>query len=165
MKKVICLLAVVCIALVSSCKDTVSSPVVGKWKLVKMDLPKLDISSEVTKSMDTLKMDSVNINMNGAVDSMAKGLETMTNAMSDMGEALANSFLKGSVYNFKDDGKLSVSILFGSQEGTWTISPDNKTLKTVLEGKEEEYAVTSVTEKELLLTAKSKEIWQFERKE
>jgi hypothetical protein len=163
MKKAFYLMALVCVVLISSCTDKVSNPLIGKWKLVKMDLPKLDIASEMKAGMDSVNMDSTG--MAGAMDTMAKGLETMTNAMSDMGEALANSFLKGSVYNFKDDGTLTVSILFGAQEGKYTLSPDNKTLKTTLDGKEEEYAVTSINEKELLLTAKSAEIWQFERKD
>jgi hypothetical protein len=163
MKKASYLVALVCIVLISSCGNKVSSPILGKWKLVKMELPKIDIAGQINAATDSLGKDS--LGMTSAMDTMAKGLETMTNAMTDMGEALANSFLKGSVYNFKDDGTLSVSILFGSQEGTYTLSPDNKTLKTKLDGKEEEYTVTSVNEKELLLTAKSAEVWQFERKD
>lgn len=162
MKKATYLLALVCIVLISSCGNKATSPVSGKWKLVKMDLPKMDIAEQMTSAVDSVNADSTATAM---TDTLAKGLETMTNAMADMGEALANSFLKGSVYNFKDDGKLTVSIMFGEQEGTYSISPDNKTLKTTIDGKEEEYTVTSATDKELLLTAKSGEVWQFERKD
>jgi hypothetical protein len=92
-------------------------------------------------------------------------METMTNAMGGLGEAMANSFLKGSTYKFKDDGGVEVSILFGSQKGKYTLSPDNKDLKITLEGKEEAYTVVSVTDKELVLKGSATgETWTFEAK-
>ncbi len=143
---------------ITSCGgEKLSNPLIGKWKLSKIDIAKVDISSEMNTKADTLGVTGVDT----AMKTMVKGMETMTNAMTGVGEAFANSFLKGSVYTFKDDGTLEVSILFGSQKGKYTLSADNKDLKTSVDGKEENFKVASVNQTELILTASSGESWIF----
>jgi hypothetical protein len=161
MKKTITALSVIIVLILTSCGgEKMNNPLIGKWKLKDINLPKVDITSEVNTQADTMGITGVDT----AIKTMAKGMESMTNAMSGMGEALANSFLKGSTYEFKDDGTLKVSILFGSQKGKYTISADNKDLKTTVEGKEQSYKVTTVNEKELILTTETGEAWTFEAK-
>ncbi|MCD6066993.1 MAG: hypothetical protein K0S33_1819 [Bacteroidetes bacterium] len=160
MKKVMYALTIATVVFLSSCGDKMSSPVIGKWKLVDIGLPKVDISSEMNTNIDSAGVTGVDT----AMKEMTKGMETMANAMTDVGSAMANAFLKGSTYEFKDNGKVEVSILFGTQNGTFTISPDNKDLKVTLDGKEQAYTVTSATEKALVLTTPAGETWTFEAK-
>ena len=159
MKKIAYVLSLAVVIFITSCGgEKVNNPLIGKWKLTNIDIAKVDISSEMNTQVDSLGVTGVDT----AMKAMAKGMETMTNAMGGLGEAMANSFLKGSTYKFKDDGGVEVSILFGTQKGKYTLSPDNKDLKIVMDGKEESYTVTSVNEKELLLKAASGETWTFE---
>lgn len=160
MKKLIFALTTVTVVLLSSCGEKVSNPLIGKWKLADISLPKVDLTSEVNTQVDTMGVTGVDT----AVKAMAKGMEEMTNAMTGMGDALANAFLKGSTYNFKDDGNVEVSILFGSQKGTYTVTPDNKEVTTKIDGKEEKYTITSVNETTLVLTSATGETWTFEAK-
>lgn len=162
MKKIAYVLSLAVVILITSCGgEKLNNPLIGKWKLVNIDIAQLDISSEMNTNVDSLGVTGVDT----AMKAMAKGMETMTNAMGGLGEAMANSFLKGSTYNFKDDGGVEVSILFGTQKGKYALTPDNKDLKITLEGKEEAYTVTSVTDKELVLKgAATGETWTFEKK-
>lgn len=162
MKKIAYVLSLAVVILITSCGgEKLNNPLIGKWKLVNIDIAQLDISSEMNTNVDSLGVTGVDT----AMKAMAKGMETMTNAMGGLGEAMANSFLKGSTYNFKDDGGVEVSILFGTQKGKYALTPDNKDLKITLEGKEEAYTVASVTDKELVLKgAVTGETWTFEKK-
>lgn len=160
MKKLIVAFTVATAVLLSACGEKMSNPLIGKWKLKDIAIAKIDISSEMNTQADTLGITGVDT----AMKEMTKGMETMANAMTGMGEALANSFLKGSTYEFKDDGSVEVSILFGSQKGKYTLTPDNKSLKTTIDGKDESYDVTTVNEKELVLTTPTGETWTFEAK-
>ena len=161
MKKLPYVLSLAVVIFITSCGgEKMNNPLIGKWKLTNIDIAKLDISSEVNTQVDSLGVTGVDT----AMKEMAKGMETMANTMGGLGEAMANSFLKGSTYNFKDDGGVEVSILFGTQKGKYTLTPDNKDLKITLEGKEEAYTVTSVNEKELKLQTATGETWTFEPK-
>jgi len=161
MKKLAYVLSLAVVIFITSCGgEKMNNPLIGKWKLTNIDIAKLDISSEVNTQVDSLGVTGVDT----AMKEMAKGMETMANTMGGLGEAMANSFLKGSTYNFKDDGGVEVSILFGTQKGKYTLTPDNKDLKITLEGKEEAYTVTSVNEKELKLQTATGETWTFEPK-
>ena len=161
MKKVLFSLTVVVALVVASCGGKkIESPIVGKWKLAKIDLPSIDLSSNVNTSMDSAGVTGVDT----AVKAMTKGMEDMTNAMTGVGEALGNAFLTGSIYDFKDNGKVEVTILFATQKGEYTVSPDNKTVETTIDGKKESYTVTSVSDTEMKLTAASGDVWIFEKK-
>jgi hypothetical protein len=161
MKKLAYVLSLAVVVLITSCGgEKMNNPLIGKWKLTNIDIAKLDISSEMNTNVDSLGVTGVDT----AMKAMTKGMETMANTMGGLGEAMANSFLKGSTYKFKDDGSVDVSILFGTQKGKYTLTPDNKDLKITIEGKEESYTVTSVNEKELILKAATGETWTFEPK-
>lgn len=161
MKKIAYLLSLAVVIFITSCGgEKMNNPLIGKWKLVNIDIAKIDISSEMNTNVDTLGVTGVDT----AMKEMTKGMETMANTMGGLGEAMANSFLKGSTYNFKDDGAVEVSILFGTQKGKYTLTPDNKDLKISMDGKDEAYTVTSVNEKELVLKASTGETWTFEAK-
>lgn len=161
MKKLAYVLSLAVVIFITSCGgEKLNNPLIGKWKLTNIDIAQLDISSEMNTQVDSLGVTGVDT----AMKAMAKGMETMTNAMGGLGEAMANSFLKGSIYKFKDDGSVDVSILFGTQKGKYTLTPDNKDLKVVIEGKEVSYTVISVNEKELILKAATGETWTFEPK-
>src|SRR6185369_70093 len=100
MKKVLLSLTVVVALVVASCGGKkVESPIVGKWKLTNIDIAPVDLTSNLNTNIDSAGVTGVDT----AVKAMTKGVEDMTNAMTGMGEALANSFLKGSIYNFKDN--------------------------------------------------------------
>jgi hypothetical protein len=165
MKKLISVLSLATIVLLTACGGKkMESPIIGKWKLADISLPKV----EMTAALDSAAaaMDSTGVKgMDTAMKAMTKGMDDMANAMSGVGAAMANAFLKGSVYEFKDDGSVEVSILFGTQNGKYTLSPDNKDLKVTLDGKDQAYKVASVNEKELVLTTDSGEQWKFEAKD
>ncbi len=161
MKKVLLSLTVVVALVVASCGGKkVESPIVGKWKLTKIDLPSVDLRSNVDTNIDSAGVTGVDT----AVKAMTKGVEDMTNAMTGIGEAFGNAFLTGSIYNFKDNGKVEVTVLFATQKGEFTVSPDNKVVETIIDGKTESYDITSVTDSEMKLTAKSGDLWIFEKK-
>lgn len=160
MKKVMYALTLATVVFLSSCGEKMSNPVIGKWKLVDIGLPKVDVSSEMNTNIDSAGITGVDT----AMKEMTKGMETMANAMTGVGEAMANAFLKGSTYEFKDNGTVEVSILFGTQKGTYAITPDNKDLKVTLDGKEQAYTVTTATEKQLVLTTSTGETWTFDAK-
>ena len=161
MKKALLSLTVVAALIITSCGGKkVESPIVGKWRLAKIDLPSVDLSSNVNTNIDSAGVTGVDT----AVKAMTKGMEDMTNAMTGMGEALGNAFLTGSTYEFKDNGKVEVTVLFATQTGDFTVTPDNKTVETTIEGKKETYAITSVSDSEMKLTAASGDVWIFEKK-
>jgi hypothetical protein len=164
MKKLISVLSLATIVFLASCGGKkMESPIIGKWKLADISLPKV----EMTAALDSAAagMDSTVKGMDTAMKAMSKGMEDMANAMSGVGSAMANAFLKGSIYEFKDDGSVEVSILFGTQNGKYTLSPDNKDLKVTLDGKDQAYKIASVNEKELVLTTDAGEQWKFEAKD
>jgi hypothetical protein len=159
MKKMFFGLAAI-VLLLSSCREKLSNPIIGKWKVVNIGMPKMDIASEVNTNIDSAGITGVDT----AVKAMAEGVETMTNALSDLGGAMANTFMKGSTYEFKDDGTMSVFILFGSTDGKYSLTPDNKSLKMTMDGKEESYTVTSVNETQLIITKDGGgETWTFDK--
>lgn len=161
MKKVLLSLTVVVALVVASCGGKkVESPIVGKWKLTNIDIAPVDLTSNVDTNIDSAGITGVDT----AVKAMTKGVEDMTNAMTGMGEALANSFLKGSIYNFKDNGTVEVTVLFATQKGDFTVSPDNKTVETTIEGKKESFTIESVNDTELKLVKSTGEMWVFAKK-
>lgn len=160
MKKLLSIVAVMSLLVLASCGGKPANPLVGKWKFVDMKMAQIDISSEVNKQTDGMSDTA----LGGAIDTVTKGLETMTNAMTNLGTSLAGAFMKGSIYEFKNDGTVSVKILFGSQDGSYSLTPDNKTLTMNTDGKGDQvFTVTKVDDKALEITTKDNVTWSFTR--
>lgn len=160
MKKLLSIVAVMSLLVLASCGGKPANPLVGKWKFVEMKMAQIDISSEVDKQTDGMNDTA----LGGAIDTVTKGLETMTNAMTNLGTSLAGAFMKGSIYEFKNDGTVSVKILFGTQDGTYSLTPDNKTLTMNSDGKGDQvFTVTKVDDKALEITTKDNVTWSFTR--
>lgn len=160
MKKLLSIVAVMSLLVLASCGGKPANPLVGKWKFVDMKMAQIDISSEVHKQTDGMNDTA----LGGAIDTVTKGLETMTNAMTNLGTSLAGAFMKGSIYEFKNNGTVSVKILFGSQDGSYSLTPDNKTLTMNTDGKGDQvFTVTKVDDKSLEITTKDNVTWSFTR--
>ena len=66
-------------------------PLLGKWKLKEIAMPKIDIASNVNTNMDSSGVKGLDT----AVKAMANGMEQMGNALTGLGSSMANAFLKG----------------------------------------------------------------------
>ncbi|MBI3511111.1 MAG: hypothetical protein HY064_10645 [Bacteroidetes bacterium] len=141
MKKLFFTLPALLILLMTSCGPKMHNPLIGKWKFENMAAAKINVTSNGDSSA-----------MGQAGDSLAKGMTTMANALTGVGTAFATGFMKGSIYEFKDNGIVSVSILFGTDDSKYILTPDNKTLTMTKDGKDEVYTVTKVDDKQLVLT-------------
>ena len=160
MKKIISAITLVALISLASCSGKKSNALVGKWKVMNIELPKVDLTSNTSTNLDSAGIKGVDT----AVKAMSQGVEQMANAFSSLGEGFANGFMKGSTYDFKNDGSLSISLLLGSQEGSYTVSADSKSVTMKMDGKDEEYSITSINDKSLVLTSTKGDVWTFEAK-
>ncbi|HEU4716789.1 MAG TPA: hypothetical protein VFU15_03105 [Bacteroidia bacterium] len=158
MKNVIGVFAASLLLILSSCGGKPANPLVGKWKFEKMEMAKTDMTSNMRKSMDTMMKDS---GMADAMDTMAKSMNEMGNAMGDLGAGLASAFMTGSTYEFENDGTLEISVLFTTSKGKYTLSSDNKSLTMTSDGKDQQFTVTKCDDQNLDLTTADNMVWHF----
>lgn len=161
MKHLLKITAAVLLISIASCGGKkINSPIVGKWKLVKMEIPKVDLTSELNTNVDSLGITGVDT----AIKTMAEGMEKLTNVMSGMGEAMVNGFLKGSIYTFEDNGEVKVSQFLMTQKGKYSLSNNDTEVLVTMEGKDILYTVKSIDDKQMVLKSSVGEEWIFEKK-
>ncbi len=136
------------------------NPVIGKWKLVKMDVPALDLASNLTSKIDSIGLGEVDTNIN----KVAGAIENLSNSFGTMGESILNNALKGSVFSFEEKGILHVSQLVFSQEGKYKIDKDLKEMVVTIDKQDMLFTVLKFTEEEMILKSSFGEEWVFERK-
>jgi len=160
-KKTLILNLIAAIAiLVFSCGKKLDSPIVGKWKLTKIEIPKLDLSSDLHTNVDSLGIKGVDT----ALKVMASGIEQLTNMMGEIGGSVANNLLKGSIYSFDDNGELKVSKMLIAQKGKYTVDKENKEMVVTLDNQDLLYTIVVLNEEDLVLKSTLGEEWHFERK-
>ncbi len=79
---------------------------------------------------------------------------TSTDSSVINGITLANALMTGAVLIYNSDGTYSMSVLQQTQNGTWELSSDNKTLTMTPEGKDpDDMEITRLTDANLDLTS------------
>ncbi len=146
--------------LLASCGKKIESPIVGKWKLTKMDIPELNLENNMKGSIDSLGATGID----SVLKTMATSIDELTNTMGNVGESIANNILKGSVYSFESDGELKVSKLLITQKGKYQIDKEGKELVVKLDNQDLLFYIIKLTEEELILKSTLGEEWHFEKK-
>ncbi|HTL82978.1 MAG TPA: hypothetical protein VL651_14795, partial [Bacteroidia bacterium] len=146
MKKVFLAFSVITLFILS-CGPKLNTPLIGTWKLDDIKAAQIEVTPTDSGALG------------GAVDSLAQGMATVANAFSGLATGMASAFLKGTTYEFKSNGTLSHSLILGSEDGKFSVTPDNKSVTMTLDGKDEVYAVKQVDDKQLILTDKDNMDW------
>lgn len=136
------------------------NPVIGKWKLVKMEIPALDLASNLKTEMDSVTVEGVDT----AIKKVAGAIENLSNSLGTLGESLANNALKGSVFSFEEDGVLNISQLLLSQEGKYSVDKEFKEMVVTLDKQDMLFKVVKLNDEEMVLKSSFGEEWEFERK-
>ncbi|MGD1842310.1 MAG: lipocalin family protein [Thermonemataceae bacterium] len=68
----------------------------------------------------------------------------------EQGRQMVEMAMGSIVMDFKADGVYSVSAMGQSEEGTWQLSDDGKTLELVTGGKTEKFKIVKLTENEMI---------------
>jgi|GEM_PF-5632845 len=148
MKKLFVLFAVAVLAACGGASKS-DNPLIGKWEFASLDMAKVEAAAPTGDS---------------TTDSLTKAMGDMASGMGEMGKAMAESLLKGTIYEFQDGGKCSMTILGFPVDGTYTVSEDKKWLSMTQSGKTEKMEIVSNNDKELVLKGEDGNTMHFTRK-
>lgn len=124
-------------AVLSSCGGKKSdNPLVGKWEFASLDMPKTEAAAPSGDS---------------TTDSLTKAMSGMADGLGDAAKSMAEAMMKGTIYEFMDGGKCSMTVLGFPVDGTYEMSADKKSITMKGTGKDEKYEIISNTDKELVL--------------
>lgn len=153
MKKIFATLAIAALAV--ACGSSASGPIAGKWEFEKMEMNTPKVEEAASAGNDSL----------GALgDSLAAAMGNMASTMGNAAEEMAAALMKGTIYEFKGDGKCSMTIMGFPVDGQYNLTTDNKTLTMTQGGKTETFEIAKLDDKELDLKSADGSVMHFLKK-
>jgi hypothetical protein len=153
MKKIFATLAIAALAV--ACGSSASGPIAGKWEFEKIEMNTPKVEENASAGNDSM----------GAMgDSLAAAMGSMASTMGNAAEEMAAALMKGTIYEFKGDGKCSMTIMGFPVDGQYNLTTDNKKLTMTQNGKTESFDVVKLDDKELDLKSTDGSVMHFLKK-